>query len=399
MLKIAFLIQSNEVKDGFLHADLPEGVLRGRVGIYHANGGELYFLSFSAEKSTISNAKKLARLRDMLADEHAKLLVDDVSLKFTTALYPLFAEYERKLRCAITLATCAEHDNFDDKLVGGLEHHSLDSLGKTLFYSNSFQDRVVDRVKNKSRNPFTKEEISNLIARLEEDTIWSSLFNDDEMGLVRKNYTTLQEMRNDVMHHRVVSSGWYDRARSMLRSTIDVLDSYIEHVRSDVSYPKRQAMRAVGAAKILHANLDSMTKGLSATLSQMIDTASIARSLTSQIDASALIEFASQIANAQETMAANREMLASVVKSLGTSFDIAQARAIRDALDSFNQTAIQEIVASESLKSQIGLATFSVEDSVDGLQASDADVDSSETDHLDDSVDGSKSRDSGQKSQ
>lgn len=111
-MQLTYLIKSSDSKERFLDVVLPDDVMRGAVGTYEVDGGELYVLSFSIEGSTILGARELSKLRNRLRDEaNVRLPVDGVSLKFANTLYPHFAEYERKQRCTITLATCAEHED------------------------------------------------------------------------------------------------------------------------------------------------------------------------------------------------------------------------------------------------------------------------------------------------
>ncbi|WP_130810834.1 hypothetical protein [Olsenella sp. Marseille-P4559] len=72
--------QKREVKDRFLSEELPDGVTRGAVGTYEAEGGELYILSFSVEGSTIAGARTLSKLRCALRDDaNTRFLADDAT--------------------------------------------------------------------------------------------------------------------------------------------------------------------------------------------------------------------------------------------------------------------------------------------------------------------------------
>lgn len=259
-MKITYLIRNDEVKDRFADKKLPDGVARGTVGTYEAEGGRLFLLSFTVDGSTIAGAQKLAKLRDELQDDTStRLLVDDASLKFARALFPRFAKYERKLRYAITLATCAKHDNFDDPLVKSLEKLPLGKLGKQLFYGKSFQDKIGNRTKDL----FTKDKVTEPLSQSDETTVWSALFGDEALSSVRENYESLCKMRNKVMHQRLITERDYNCACEMLRTSIGELDAYIEKVRSDVSYPKRHADRAANAAKLIRDNSTALQQAIS----------------------------------------------------------------------------------------------------------------------------------------
>lgn len=344
-MQLTYLIKSAEVRDRFISEKLPDGMKRGVVGTYEADGGELYILSFSVNGSTLAGARALSKLRGSLRDAvNARLLVDDVSLKFANSLYPRFAEYERKLRLAITLATCAEHDNFDDSLVKSLEQLTLEGLGRQLFFDTSFQGKV----KSKIKDLFTKCEIVDFITGLQEDTVWIQLFREETLPSVRKNYYALCDMRNKVMHHKLITEEAYDRARRMLRASIGELDAYVEKIRSDVSYPKQHAARAASAAKLIRENYESMFQNLGGSSEQFAALAIAAQKAASLIDTSELASIVAQTAGIQEMIDKNRETWASVAR-VASSLGIAQTPGLTSAIDAIGQqTQLQKLISDEA---------------------------------------------------
>lgn len=308
-MHLTYLIKNSDTKKRFEAAELPDGVVRGAVGSYEADGGKLYLLSFSIEGCTISGARTLSKLRDKLRDDaSSRLIVDDASLKFATALYPRLAEYERKLRRAITLATCAEHDNFDDGLVLSLENLSLRELGNQLFYDRSLQDKIKNRVKAQ----FTKAELSEYIVQLTENTVWTNLFSNESLKAVRKNYWSLCETRNKVMHQRFLSEKQYDYARKMLRESIGELDAYVERILSDVNYPKRHADRAASAVKLIRENYESIFQNLGGSLERFAEIAGATQNMPSVIDTSGFASLATRMAEIQDAISANQALMESM---------------------------------------------------------------------------------------
>lgn len=363
-MQLTYLIKNEETKNRFLEAELPDGVVRGAVGTYEADGGKLYILSFSANGSTITGARALSKVRGRLRDDvSTRLLVDDASLKFAYTLYPRFAEYERKLRHAITLATCAEHDNFDNRLVKSLEELTLEQLGRQLFFDTSFQDKV----KSRTKDCFTKNEVIDFITRLREKTVWMKLFGEESLSSVRENYFVLCDMRNKVMHHKLITEKNYDRARKMLRRSIDELDAYVDKVRSDVSYPKRHAARAVDAAKLIRENYESMFQNLSGSLEWVAAATSAARKLSSQIDTSSLAPLVAQTAGIQEAISKNQEMWASMAKSLSDRLGAVQNPGLTSAMEAIGQqTQLQKLMPNEALA---GFASPAIDFSALGASA------------------------------
>ena len=128
-MKIAFLIRGSDIKDQLRNIALPEGVSR-TIGTYQAEGGNLFFIHFSMDGNTLANARVLVKFRDILPNSgNVRILRDEASAKFCELLYPHFCRFERSLREAITIATCAVQGNFDDKRVVEMEEQfTLEAL-------------------------------------------------------------------------------------------------------------------------------------------------------------------------------------------------------------------------------------------------------------------------------
>lgn len=345
-MQLTYLIKNSETKKQFLDTDLPNEVTRETVGTYKADGGELYLLSFSVDGSTISDAKTLSNLRSKLRDgDGVRLLVDDASLKFATILYPRFAEYERKLRRIITLATCAEYDNFDNGLVLSLENLTLTQLGNQLFYDRSFQDKI----KNKIKDHFTKDEINKYIFQLDENTVWSNLFGDELLLTVRKNYRYLCSMRNKVMHQRLITGSQYDCARKMLRKSIEELDTYTRQILSDVNYPKEHADCAAIAAQLVQKNYRSIFQNLTGSLEHFTTIASTIQNALNSIDTNSLASLATRMAEIQEAISANQALMASV-QSVSSKIDAVQMPDLTSVFETIGQqTQLQKFISEEAL--------------------------------------------------
>ena len=348
-MKLVYLVKNDEAKDKFLDEELPDGVKRDAAATYEANGGKLYVLSFSTRGTTISGARALAKLRRKLRDNaDARLLVDDASLKFANVLYPLLANYERKLRRVLILATYAERDNFNDSLVGSLEKLTLSQLGEQLFYDRSFQD-AIKHMTCKSKEPFTKEDISKYIAGLKEHTVWTRLFGDESLSSVRINYSELCDIRNKVMHQRLITEKDYDHARSMLRTSINELDTYADKVLADVNYPMLHAKRAADAAKLIKDNYESMLQSLGDSLERFSSLEHLVQNITSKIDTSVFESLATQMAGIQETLAGNQALMSSI-RSLSETFSTPPIPEITSQLENTTQFSnMQKLLSDNTL--------------------------------------------------
>ena len=181
-MRVEFLVRGKKAKAAFEDVALPEGVTR-KPGTYKAKGGELYFFTFGAEGNTLDAAERLARVRDSLpSDQNVKLLEDGASAKFGENLYPLFSDFERGLREAFVIATCAVKGNFDASFVKDVESNELSKLEKKLFLDHEFRDKVAAIGTD---NLLSKDDIVEQVAALVENTPWDALFDEGDMPSLR----------------------------------------------------------------------------------------------------------------------------------------------------------------------------------------------------------------------
>lgn len=286
-MKIAFLIRGSETKNQFVDIDLPEGVEKA-VGTYKAEGGDLFFVSFSIDGNTIGNARVLASLRDNLpANNDVRVLNDEASAKFCELLYPHFCRFEKGLRTAITVATCAEQGNFDDKHVVELEEQlSLEALYAVLFVDAGF----VKETRNLVKGNFTREDLLAKLDSIEEHLLWDVLFNKEDMPTFRDRRMDVKNRRNDVMHYHKMTEETFDETRELMKAINGEIDAYLNRVRSDVAYPKAKAENARVAAQKISETYADMLESIRASFdfAGMYDFSSqipdIGRMLTDAID-------------------------------------------------------------------------------------------------------------------
>lgn len=264
-MQLSFLIRGNGLKDKYANASLPDGVTR-TIGAYKAEGGDLFFVSFTIDRDTIRNARVLAALRDSLpAGDDVRILKDGASAKFCELLYPHFCRFEKGMREAITIATCAEQGNFDDPRIIEIEEKlTLEALYTVLFYDSGF----VKEAKNltKGGGTFTRNELKAMLDTLDERILWDVLFSDDDMPTFRERRIEIKDRRNDVMHYHKMSESLFDETRDLMKRVNAEIDSYLERVRSDVAYPKAKAESARVAAQMLSETYADMFERIQSSL-------------------------------------------------------------------------------------------------------------------------------------
>lgn len=363
-MKISFLVRGNKAREGFEGIALPDAVTR-TIGIYKAEGGDLFFISFAMDANTISNARILASFRDSLpGGADVRTLQDEASAKFCELLYPHFCRFEKGLREAITVATCAEKGNFDDKSIVDLEEKlTLEQLYKVLFIDGRF----VKDARNLTKGDFTRDDIIARISALIERQPWNVLFSDDDMPTFREKHALIKDRRNDVMHYHKMNEAVFDETRELLKSVNAEIDAYLEGVRNDVTYPKARAESARVAAQMLCENYSDMLEGIRSALdlSAMYDFgdqfSSISKLFADSVDVSGFVSV--QAANnlsggiklaraAQQAMDTQALCLtpsvASALESMQTylaKVDLGQISAMQSAMESFK--SIQAPIATQ----------------------------------------------------
>ena len=300
-MKIAFLIRGSDIKDQLRNIALPEGVSR-TIGTYQAEGGNLFFIHFSMDGNTLANARVLVKFRDILPNSgNVRILRDEASAKFCELLYPHFCRFEKSLREAITIATCAVQGNFDDKRVVEMEEQFiLEALYEVLFFDSKF----VREAKNYARNKtFTREQLKTALDALEEQILWNILFSDDDMPTFRERHLELKDRRNDVMHYHKMPEATFDDTRALLKKVNSEIDEYLDGIRSDVTYPKAKAQSAKVAAQLINENYADMLEGIRSSLGasgllNLGDSYSeIARMAADSLDTSGFASIAQQVAD------------------------------------------------------------------------------------------------------
>lgn len=261
-MKLSFLIRGKETKDYFSNAELPDGVERS-IGTYKAEGGDLYFVSYSIDGNTIGNARVLASLRDSLPrNNDVRVLNDEASAKFCELLYPHFCRFEKGLRTAITVAICAEQGNFDDKHVVDLEEHlTLEDLYGVLFVDGRF----VKETRNLTQGKFTRADLLSKLDSIEEHLLWDMLFGVEDMPTFRDRRMDVKDRRNDVMHYHLMTEETFDETRGLMKAINGEIEAYLDRVRSDVTYPKAKAESARVAVQKLSESYADMLESIRAS--------------------------------------------------------------------------------------------------------------------------------------
>lgn len=265
-MKVAFLVKG---EDGKVAVELCAEALKEAMDLsVNRFGNGLYAVEGIAVSDGLEGAKALSeflesfdkKLGRVKKDARAfRILSDDASAFFGELLYPALCEFEVRLRAAISLAVCADEDNFDDALVATLGNSTLEQLRQQLF-DDCFVPKVKKVFKEKDLN---KQKLLSYVESLQEGCIWDKLFAGDELRAVHDGFAQIKELRNNVMHFHTISYKSYVRGKEVLESANVELGVYVDHALADDHYPASKEAAAQAASRQLAGNYAALISSIS----------------------------------------------------------------------------------------------------------------------------------------
>ncbi|MDB8643420.1 hypothetical protein [Streptococcus australis] len=205
-------------------------------------------LSYEYSKSKLNSAKKfgdfLSKFREFLGKNHLKysVLSSSLSMYFSNRLYPKFQTYESLLRKIFVLALSPLEDEdivrivkeqTNDKLdlskihtIEHIERLQIAELHSLIFEINinPVRDLTIHFKDFQNKNEYIlKEMIKNSLPT----TLWEKHFtpftDSEKVDILKNNYDSIREYRNDVMHFHMLTYKRYKKIDSLLLDAIEEL--------------------------------------------------------------------------------------------------------------------------------------------------------------------------------
>ena len=205
-------------------------------------------LSYEYSKSKLNSAKKfgdfLSKFREFLGKNHLKysVLSSSLSMYFSNRLYPKFQTYESLLRKIFVLALSPLEDEdivriikeqTNDKLdlskihtIEHIERLQIAELHSLIFEINinPVRDLTIHFKDFQNKNGYIlKEMIKNSLPT----TLWEKHFtpftDSEKVDILKNNYDSIREYRNDVMHFHMLTYKRYKKIDSLLLDVIEEL--------------------------------------------------------------------------------------------------------------------------------------------------------------------------------
>lgn len=206
-------------------------------------------LSYEYSNYKLKSAKKfgdfLSKFREFLGKNHLKysILSNSLSMYFSNRLYPKFQTYESLLRKIFVLALSSLEDEdivriikeqTNDKLdlskIHTIEHIERLQIAElhTLIFEiniNPVSDLTIHFKDFQNKNEYIlKKMIKNSLPI----TIWEKHFtpftNSEKVDVLKNNYDSIREYRNDVMHFHTLTYRRYKKIDLLLSDVIKELE-------------------------------------------------------------------------------------------------------------------------------------------------------------------------------
>lgn len=184
------------------------------------------------EKDNNISAKSLSDANIMLLSNYSNdinLLIDGCSQYCEKKLFPLFNEFEIKLRMLLKLCCILNGNTEIDETIKDIEFKSFGELFELLFTTTEFNNECKKLINQKNHN-FSKKELLNQIEDLKEVTLWDTIVGDNEITELKDNYLLIKDYRNDVMHAHSISYEKYQEINKLMLKVNVKLDLFIKKI-------------------------------------------------------------------------------------------------------------------------------------------------------------------------
>lgn len=201
---------------------------------------DIKILSLSIKGENEVSAKTLSKYHDeILVKLPLTILSNESSQYFVKALFPAVNDFEYKLRKMLFLESSLSLTNAKDlTFIEKLEEQTLNAIFEFLFTDENFNENVRKKIGDKETGSkprrFSKRQYAEMIATVEEKTIWNQLIGK-RVPVLNDKYLELQYARNDVAHAHNINSDIFNKHRNLFRIANQQLDSEINRFENPLT--------------------------------------------------------------------------------------------------------------------------------------------------------------------
>lgn len=185
----------------------------------------LNIFSFSKSGDNETTAKKLDEIKNqvfqLLDPDNMFVITDEVSSYFCQRLYPQMANFERRLRKVLYIASIKSNDEKAISVCRQIEQQEFAQIYQMLFSDAEYVMEAKKIVNSKSPE-FSKHDILKQLKDISESTLWNKLFNG-QYSYIPENFLDIKDGRNKVMHSRNISFDDYTSIKNNLEKSNRIL--------------------------------------------------------------------------------------------------------------------------------------------------------------------------------
>lgn len=224
-MKLEYLFCGYEKKQEILeHFFESENV---EIKIRKIADSKCWLLIFYAKGDNEKSADLLSDINDeILKNFKPTVLANECSAYYNKRLYPLFNEFERKLRELLYLKSALQDDRNITEEICELEKKDLGKIFELVFVDKDFVKGAKAALNNKN----TKKEMIEVLQSLSEESLWSKLVGDDHVQSLQLDFNKIRGYRNSIMHAHNINKTTYKSAYNMIIKINEQIEQEVKDV-------------------------------------------------------------------------------------------------------------------------------------------------------------------------
>lgn len=227
-------------------------------------------VKYKKDGNNEESAKILSAINEKIKDKYnPTILTDESSAYFNKNLYPLFNEFERKLRKLLYLKSALNPNQKAVENINNLESKDLGEIFTLLFTDNNFITSTKSTINQKTWQ-FTKTEVIESLQKIDENTLWGFLFENKSICDLPSEFIKVKNYRNDIMHAHNLNYDKYKKIKDLINKIIKQIDAEINNTvvlkRSKVENQSKQNYNSILNTAL---NLQNLANALASNFEYM----------------------------------------------------------------------------------------------------------------------------------
>lgn len=214
---------------------------RVKKEVWEIESSSCWIVAFSTDRDNEDSAKVLSKVHQYVLEscKPTAVLTSGCAEYYNKKLYPLFNEFERKLREYLYLkSTLSGQDKYTD-LIQNLEDKDFGEIFDMLFTDETFIKNTKTKVNEKTWK-YTKQQIIETIQGIAENTLWNELIGSTVVPTLHTNFSQVREDRNGIMHAHNICEEEYNAARKNIMRINKELSDEIDKIIGQTGKPEEQ---------------------------------------------------------------------------------------------------------------------------------------------------------------